>query len=386
MNIHEYQAKEILKKYGVPVLKSGVAGTAEEAEKVANRIGGSKWVIKAQVHAGGRGKAGGIKVAKSTKEVREFSSKLLGTKLVTHQSGAEGKPVSKVLIEEACDSAQEFYVGLLLNRARGQLTFMVSGQGGVEIERLAKEDPGKILTLPFDLHFGLLKFQQMELAKFLTKEPSLQKQLVSIFTKCAQAFVELDCSLIELNPLVLTRENQFIALDAKIGFDDNALFRHPEIATQRDVEQENAVEVEAKKHGLSYICLDGNIACMVNGAGLAMATMDIIKLHGGSPANFLDVGGSATTEAVTQAFKIILSDTKVKAILVNIFGGIMKCDVVASGIVGALENVPLSLPLVVRLEGTRVKEGKKILDEADFEIITANGMEEAAQSVVQAAK
>ncbi len=386
MNIHEYQAKEILKKYGVPVLKSGVAKTAEEAEKVASRIGSSKWVVKAQVHAGGRGKAGGIKVAKTATEVREFSSKMLGTKLVTYQSGSEGKPISTVLIEEACDIAQESYVGLLLDRARGQLTFMVSGQGGVEIEKLANEDPKKILTLPFDLHFGLLKFQQMELAEFLVKDPSLQKRLTSIFVKLAEAFVELDCSLIELNPLVLTKENQFIALDAKIGFDDNALFRHPEIALLRDGEQENAVEVEARRHGLSYICLDGNIACMVNGAGLAMATMDIIKLHGGSPANFLDVGGSATTEAVTEAFKIILSDTKVKAILVNIFGGIMKCDVVASGIVGALKNVPLSLPLVVRLEGTRVKEGKKILEEADFEITTASSMEEAAKKVTEAIK
>ncbi|HLD73761.1 MAG TPA: ADP-forming succinate--CoA ligase subunit beta [Bdellovibrionota bacterium] len=386
MNIHEYQAKDILKKYGVSVLKNGVATTPDEAENIAKNLGSSVCVVKAQVHAGGRGKAGGVKLVKSPQEAQEVAAKMLGTCLVTHQSGSLGKPISKVLIEEGCAIAKEFYVGLLLDRSRAELAFMVSREGGVEIEKLAHESPEKILTLHFDPHFGLLKFQQSELNQFLVDDKNLQKKLIPLWGQLAKVFLENDCSMVELNPLVLTKNGEFIALDAKISFDDNALFRHPEIEKLRDLVQEDAAEMEAKKFGLNYISLDGNIACLVNGAGLAMATMDIIKLHGGSPANFLDVGGSATTEAVTEAFKIILKDKKVKAILVNIFGGIMKCDVVANGIVGALKNVPLPVPLVVRLEGTNVDIGKKILDEADFDIVTAQGMEEAAEKVTKAIK
>ncbi len=386
MNIHEYQAKDILKKYGVPVLRNGIARTPDEAQKIAQNLGSQVCVVKAQVHTGGRGKAGGVKLVKSPQEAEEVASKMLGTDLVTHQSGSLGKPVSKVLVEEGCDIAKEFYVSLLLDRSKALLAFMVSREGGVEIEKLAHENPEKILTVHFDPHFGLLKFQQAELVQFLVDDKNLQKKLSPLLVKLVQVFIHNDCSMLELNPLVLTKADEFIALDAKISFDDNALYRHPEIEALRDLKQEDAAEMEAKKFGLNYISLDGNIACLVNGAGLAMATMDIIKLHGGSPANFLDVGGSATTEAVTEAFKIILKDKKVKAILVNIFGGIMKCDVVANGIVGALKNVPLPVPLVVRLEGTNVEIGKRILDETDFDIITAQGMEEAAEKVTKAAK
>ncbi|MBI2609042.1 MAG: ADP-forming succinate--CoA ligase subunit beta [Deltaproteobacteria bacterium] len=386
MNIHEYQAKEVLKKYGVPVLKNGVARTPQEAEKVAKSLGGGVCVVKAQVHAGGRGKAGGVQLVKSPAEVKQVAGTLLGKNLVTIQSGPEGKPVSTLLVEEGCNIHKEFYVSLLLDRGRGQLAFMVSSEGGVEIEKLAVEQPEKILTVYINTQFGFLNYQKAELARFLTQQKELQAKLISLFAKLYEAFIHNDCSLLELNPLVQTKDSLFIALDAKMGFDDNALFRHKDLAELRDLEQENKMEVEARKYGLSYIALDGNIACMVNGAGLAMATMDIIKLHGGAPANFLDVGGSATTEAVTEAFKIILSDSKVNAILVNIFGGIMKCDVVASGIIGALQNVSLSVPLVVRLEGTNVELGKKMLNEAPFAIMTATGMEEAAKKVTDAVK
>ena len=310
--------------------------------------------------------------------------KHLGKNLVTIQSGTEGKPVSKILIEEGCDISHEYYVGLLLDRSRGKLAFMVSSEGGVEIEKLAVENPQKIKTLFFDLEYGLLRFQQLELARFLSKQEDQQKKLASIFSKLAKIFVDLDCSMCELNPLVRTKLDEFVALDAKISFDDNALFRHVEIENFRDEEQENKLEREARKHALNYVALDGSIACMVNGAGLAMATMDIIKLHGGSPANFLDIGGGATRETVTEAFKIILSDPKVKAILVNVFGGIIKGDMLAHGIVAAVKDVALPVPLVVRLEGTNVDLGMKILNEAPFDIITATSMEDAARKVVKA--
>ncbi|MBI2026846.1 MAG: ADP-forming succinate--CoA ligase subunit beta, partial [Deltaproteobacteria bacterium] len=320
MNIHEYQAKEVLKKYNIAVLKSGVATSAQQAFEVATRLGKNPLVVKAQIHAGWRGKAGGVKLVKSPSEASEVASKLLGKNLVTHQSGPEGKLVSKVLIEEGCDIAQEYYIGLLLDRSLAKLAFMVSAEGGVEIEKLAVENPEKIKTLFFDLEYGLLRFQQLEIARFLSKEESQQKKLASLFLKLSQMFVDLDCSMVELNPLVQTKQDEFIALDAKISFDDTALFRHVEIGQMRDDGQDNRLEIEARRHNLNYVALDGSIACMVNGAGLAIATMDIIKLFGGSPANFLDVGGGATKETVEKAFTIILRDPKVKASLVNIFG------------------------------------------------------------------
>jgi succinyl-CoA synthetase beta subunit len=384
VNIHEYQAKEILRRYKVNVPRGKVANDPAEAEAAAKELGGSVCVVKAQVHAGGRGKGGGIKLAKSPAEAREIAAKMIGMKLVTHQTGPEGKEVHRVLIEEGCDIGRELYLGMVLDRSIGRLTMMASSEGGVEIEEVAAKSPEKILREEIDPAVGLQAYQARNLAFGLGLPKDSINKAVAFMTGLHKAFVESDCALAEINPLVLTKQGDLLALDCKMGFDDNALYRHPDVREMRDFAEEDPREVEAAKYDLSYIGLDGDIACMVNGAGLAMATMDIIKFYGGSPANFLDVGGGATTEKVTAAFKILLSDKNVKAILVNIFGGIMKCDVVASGIVAAAKEVKLSVPLVVRLEGTNVELGRKILSESGLNITPGENMADAAEKVVKA--
>jgi len=386
MNIHEYQAKEILRKYGVAVLRGKVATTPEEAEAAARELGGGLCVVKAQIHAGGRGKAGGVKLAKDPQAVREYAAAMLGKKLVTHQTGPEGKEVQKVFIEQGCDIAKEYYLGMVIDRATFRVTMMASSEGGVEIEEVAARSPEKILRAAIDPAAGFADFQGRKLAYGLGLPKDSVNKAVSFMRALYRAFIESDASLVEINPLVLTKAGDLIALDAKMGFDDNALFRHPDVRAMRDVTEENPKEVEASKFDLSYIALDGNIGCMVNGAGLAMATMDIIKHYGAEPANFLDVGGGATTEKVTEAFKIILSDKNVKAVLVNIFGGIMRCDVVATGVVEAAKQVKLAVPLVVRLEGTNVELGKKILSESGLNIIAANDLADAAKKAVEATR
>jgi len=386
MNIHEYQAKEILRKYGVAVLKGKVATTPAEAEAAAKELGGGLCVVKAQIHAGGRGKAGGVKLAKDPQAARDIAASLLGKKLVTHQTGPEGKEVQKVFVEQGCDIAKEYYLGMVIDRATSRVTMMASSEGGVEIEEVAARSPEKILREAIDPAVGFVDFQGRKLAYGLGLPKDSINKAVSFMRALYRAFVESDASLVEINPLVLTKSGDLIALDAKIGFDDNALFRHADIREMRDVTEENPKEVEASKFDLSYIALDGNIGCMVNGAGLAMATMDIIKHYGAEPANFLDVGGGATTEKVTEAFKIILSDKNVKGVLVNIFGGIMRCDVVATGVVEAAKQVKLSVPLVVRLEGTNVGLGKKILAESGLNIIPANDLADAAKRAVEAVR
>jgi len=384
VNIHEYQAKEILRRYKVNVPRGKVANDPAEAEAAAKQLGGSVCVVKAQVHAGGRGKGGGIKLAKSPAEAREIAAKMIGMKLVTHQTGPEGKEVHRVLIEEGCDIGRELYLGMVLDRSIGRLTMMASSEGGVEIEEVAAKSPEKILREEIDPAVGLQAYQARNLAFGLGLPKDSINKAVAFMMGLYEAFVESDCGLAEINPLVLTKQGDLLALDCKMGFDDNALYRHPDVREMRDFAEEDPREVEAAKYDLSYIGLDGNIACMVNGAGLAMATMDIIKFYGGSPANFLDVGGGATTEKVTAAFKILLSDKNVKAILVNIFGGIMKCDVVAAGIVAAAKEVKLSVPLVVRLEGTNVELGRKILSESGLNITPGENMADAAEKVVKA--
>jgi succinyl-CoA synthetase beta subunit len=384
VNIHEYQAKEILRRYKVNVPRGKVCENAAAAEAAARELGTSVCVVKAQVHAGGRGKGGGIKLAKSPAEAREIAAKMIGMHLVTHQTGPEGKEVHRVLVEEGCDIARELYLGMVLDRAVGRLTMMASTEGGVEIEEVAAKTPEKILKETIDPAVGLQGYQARKLAFGLGIPKESINKAVAFMTGLYKAFVESDCSLAEINPLVLTKQGNLLALDCKMGFDDNALYRHADIREMRDFAEEDPREVEAAKYDLSYIGLDGNIACMVNGAGLAMATMDIIKFYGGSPANFLDVGGGATTEKVTAAFKILLADPNVKAILVNIFGGIMKCDVVAAGIVAAAKEVKLAVPLVVRLEGTNVDLGKKILSESGLNITPGENMADAAEKVVKA--
>lgn len=386
MNIHEYQAKEILRKYGVAVLKGKVAFTPEEAEAAAKELGGNLCVVKAQIHAGGRGKAGGVKLAKTPEEAKTIAASLLGKNLVTHQTGPEGKEVQKVFVEQGCDIAKEYYLGMVLDRATSRVTFMASSEGGVEIEEVAARSPEKILREAVDPAVGFLDFQGRNLAYGLGLPKESVNKAVGFMRGLYRAFMESDASMMEINPLVLTKAGDLIALDAKIGFDDNALFRHKDILEMRDTTEENPKEVEASKFDLSYIALDGNIGCMVNGAGLAMATMDIIKFYGAEPANFLDVGGGATTEKVTEAFKIILSDKNVKGVLVNIFGGIMRCDVVATGVVEAAKQVKLSVPLVVRLEGTNVEQGKKILAESGLNITPANDLADGARKIVEAVK
>ncbi|MGG3938361.1 ADP-forming succinate--CoA ligase subunit beta [Anoxybacillus kestanbolensis] len=382
MNIHEYQGKEILRSYGVSVPNGRVAFTVEEAVEAAKELGSSVCVVKAQIHAGGRGKAGGVKVAKSLEEVRTYASELLGKVLVTHQTGPEGKEVKRLLIEEGCDIKKEYYIGLVVDRATSRVVLMGSEEGGTEIEEVAAKTPEKIFKEYIDLAVGLQAFQARRMAFNINIPKELVNQTVKFMLGLYQVFVEKDCSIAEINPLVVTGDGKVMALDAKLNFDSNALYRHKDILEYRDLDEEDPKEIEASKYDLNYISLDGNIGCMVNGAGLAMATMDIIKYYGGEPANFLDVGGGATTEKVTEAFKIILSDPKVKGIFVNIFGGIMKCDVIANGIVEATKQVGLNLPLVVRLEGTNVELGKKILEESGLNITAAESMADGAQKIV----
>jgi succinyl-CoA synthetase beta subunit len=383
MDIHEYQAKELLARYGVPVQPGGVAYTAAEAAAVATRLGGDLWVVKAQIHAGGRGKAGGVKLVRTPEEAGEAAKGMLGKRLVTHQTGPQGRDVKRVYVEAASDIARELYLALSIDRTSGRTTLIAAAEGGVEIEELAARAPDKIMQLAIDPATGIEPFHGRRIAFELGLEAPQVKATVELVNGLYRAFGELDAALIELNPLVLTGAGRLVALDAKMGFDDNALFRHPEIEALRDEDEEDPIEREGAKNSLSYVKLDGNIGCMVNGAGLAMATMDIIKLYGGSPANFLDVGGGATRERVTAAFKLILSDPNVEAILVNIFGGIARCDVIAEGVVAAAREVNLHVPLVVRLEGTNVELGRKILSQSGLPIITAEGFADAAQKVVQ---
>lgn len=382
MNIHEYQGKEVLKQYGVAVPEGRVAFTVEEAVEAAKALGTPVVVVKAQIHAGGRGKAGGVKVAKSLDEVRTYAQELLGKVLVTHQTGPEGKEVKRLLIEQGCDIKKEYYVGVVVDRGTGRVTMMASEEGGTEIEEVAAATPEKIFKEVIDPAVGLTSFQARRLAYSINIPNELVGKATQFMMALYEAFVDKDCSIAEINPLVVTGDGNVLALDAKLNFDSNALFRHKDILALCDLEEEDEKEIEASKYDLSYIALDGNIGCMVNGAGLAMATMDIIKYYGGDPANFLDVGGGATAEKVTEAFKIILSDAKVKGIFVNIFGGIMKCDVIASGIVEAAKQVGLDRPLVVRLEGTNVDLGKQILAESGLAIVSADSMADGAQKIV----
>ena len=392
MNIHEYQAKELLQKFDVATTRGKVASTLDEAEQVARELGDVDFVVKAQIHAGGRGKGsfqngfkGGVHVRKTPAEVRKVAAEMLGQILVTHQTGSAGRVVNKVLVAESADIAREIYFAVLLDRAIAAPLIVASTEGGVEIETVAAKSPEKIVREKIDPLAGLQPFQTRRLAKQLSFESSQLKSASKLFEGLYRTFIAFDCSMVEVNPLVVTAEGEVLALDAKFNFDDNALYRHPDIAAMRDIAEEDSREVEASKHGLSYIGLDGNIACLVNGAGLAMATMDIIKFYGGEPANFLDVGGGATEEQVTEAFKILISDKNVKAILVNIFGGIMKCDVIAQGIINAAKTVKLSVPLVVRLEGTNVEKGKQLLKESGLALITASDLADAAKKAVKAA-
>ncbi len=386
MNIHEYQAKSLLAKYGVSVPRGGVAYTPQEAEKVAVELGGPVWVVKAQIHAGGRGKAGGVKVVKSVADVVAKFKDMLGMTLVTHQTGPAGKEVKRVYIEEGCDIARELYLSLVIDRATSEVTIMASTEGGMEIEEVAAHTPEKILKVAIDPIAGLQPFHARQIAFGLGLEGKQVNSCVKFLTAFYKAFMALDASQVEINPLVVTGAGELIALDAKMNFDDNALFRQADVSALRDEDEEDPAELEASKHNLNYVKLDGNIGCMVNGAGLAMATMDIIKLYGGEPSNFLDVGGGATRERVTTAFKLILSDPNVEGILVNIFGGIMRCDVIAEGVVAAAREVSLHVPLVVRLEGTNVELGKKILTQSGLPIVSADNLADAAEKIVKAVK
>ncbi|MFA6903651.1 MAG: ADP-forming succinate--CoA ligase subunit beta [Gallionellaceae bacterium] len=386
MKIHEYQAKELLRQFAVPTPNGNVCFSVDEAEMAARKLGGAIWVVKAQIHAGGRGKGGGVKVARSLPEVREYAEKILGMQLVTHQTGPGGQTVRRLLIEEGAQISREYYVGMVIDRSKQRVVLMASSEGGMDIEEVAAKSPEKIHKVWIDPLAGLTASEADAIAKKIGIPDGAIVQARACLQGLYRTFVEKDAMLAEINPLVLTADQRVIALDAKINFDSNALYRHPEILAFRDLDEEDPAEVEASKFDLSYISLDGNIGCLVNGAGLAMATMDIIKLYGGSPANFLDVGGGATTEKVTEAFKLMLKNPKLNAILVNIFGGIMKCDVIAEGVVAAAREVHLKVPLIVRLEGTNVDLGKKILAESGLAIIAASDMADAAQKVVAAAK
>ena len=393
MNIHEYQAKELLQKFDVATTRGRVAATLDEAEQIARELGDIDIVVKAQIHAGGRGKGsfkngfkGGVHVRKTPDEVRDVAAKMLGQILVTHQTGPAGRLVNKVLVAESADIAREIYFAVLLDRATAAPLIVASTEGGVEIEAVAAKSPEKIIREPIDPLAGLQPYQARKLASQLGFESSQLKNASKLFEGLYRTFIAYDCSMVEVNPLVVTNKGEVLALDAKFNFDDNALYRHPEIAAMRDVAEEDPREVEASKHGLNYIGLDGDIACLVNGAGLAMATMDIIKFYGGEPANFLDVGGGATEEQVTEAFKILIADKHVKAILVNIFGGIMKVDIIAQGIINAAKSIKLSVPLIVRLEGTNVEKGKQLLKESGVALIAADDLADAAQKAVAAAK
>lgn len=386
MNIHEYQAKDLLRDFGVKVPNGYVAYSVDEAVEAAEKLGTDVTVVKAQIHAGGRGKAGGVKLAKSIEEVRTYANEILGKVLVTEQTGPEGKEVKRLLIEEGRDIQKEYYIGVVLDRETSSVVMMGSEEGGTEIEEVAEATPEKIFKEVVDPVVGLLPFQARRMAFNMNIPDELINKTVGFMTALYDAFVEKDCSIAEINPLVTTGEGEVLALDAKLNFDDNSLYRQPEIMELRDLDEEDVKEIEASKHDLSYVSLDGNIGCMVNGAGLAMSTMDIIKYYGGEPANFLDVGGGATAEKVTEAFKIILSDENVKGIFVNIFGGIMKCDIIAEGVVTATKEVGLEIPLVVRLEGTNVELGKKILNESGLNITPANSMADGAQKIVSLVK
>jgi succinyl-CoA synthetase beta subunit len=392
MNIHEYQAKELLQKFDVATTRGRVAATLDESEQIARELGDIDIVVKAQVHAGGRGKGsfkngfkGGVHVRKTPDEVRDVAAKMLGQILVTHQTGPAGRLVNKVLVAESADIAREIYFAVLLDRATAAPLIVASTEGGVEIEAVAAKSPEKIIREPIDPIAGLQPYQARKLASQLGFESSQLKNASKLFDGLYRTFIAYDCSMVEVNPLVVTNKGEVLALDAKFNFDDNALYRHPEIAAMRDVAEEDPREVEASKHGLNYIGLEGDIACLVNGAGLAMATMDIIKFYGGDPANFLDVGGGATEEQVTEAFKILIADKHVKAILVNIFGGIMKVDIIAQGIINAAKSIKLSVPLIVRLEGTNVEKGKQLLKESGLALIAADDLADAAEKAVAAA-
>ena len=395
MNIHEYQGKELLSSYGVTVLKGSVAYTVDEAVKAAEELGGPVYVVKSQIHAGGRGAgrfqdnpdgAGGVRVVKSIDEVRASAAEMLGHILVTKQTGPAGKEVKRLYIEDGCDIARELYLGMLLDRETSRLLMMASTEGGMEIEEVAHATPEKILKVSIDPATGMMPYHARKLAFGLGLEGKQVGSAVKLMLAMYKAFTELDCSIVEINPLVITGDGDVVALDAKVNFDDNALYRHKNVMELRDEDEEDPMELEAAQHELNYIKLDGNIGCMVNGAGLAMGTMDIIKLYGGDPANFLDVGGGATKERVTKAFKIILSDPNVEGILVNIFGGIMRCDVIADGVVAAAREVSLNVPLVVRLEGTNVEQGKKILADSGLPIISGDDLGDAAEKIVKAVK
>ncbi|MBP2632351.1 MAG: ADP-forming succinate--CoA ligase subunit beta [Firmicutes bacterium] len=382
MNIHEYQGKEILRNYGVAVPNGKAAFSVEEAVAAAQELATKVCVVKAQIHAGGRGKAGGVKVAKNIDEVRQYASEILGKTLVTHQTGPQGKVVKRLLIEEGCDIKKEYYVGLVIDRATSRVVLMASEEGGTEIETVAANTPEKIFKEVIDPVVGLAGYQARRIAFNINIPSELVGQAVKFMMGLYRVFIEKDCSIAEINPLVVTGDGKVMALDAKLNFDDSALSRHPEIAEYRDMDEEDANELEAAKYGLNYVTLDGDIACMVNGAGLAMATVDIIKHYGGEPANFLDVGGSSTVETVKGALDIILGDKKVKGIFVNIFGGINKCDVIAQGIVSAAQQVGIHIPLVVRLDGTNVKQGKEILEKSDIDIVVADSLASGAEKIV----
>lgn len=386
MNIHEYQAKAVLAKYGVPVPNGKAAFSVDEAVAAAEELGGPVWVVKAQIHAGGRGKGGGVKVVKSIDEVRQEAERMLGMTLVTHQTGPEGKKVNRLYVEDGSDIANELYLSALVDRATSRVSFIASTEGGMDIEEVAASTPEKILTFDVDPASGISGFHGRKMAYALGLSGDTAKQAVALVAKLYDAVVSEDMSLLEINPLVVTGAGDVVCLDAKVNFDDNALYRHKDIMELRDLDEEDPHEIEASKYDLNYVTLDGTIGCMVNGAGLAMATMDIIKLYGSEPANFLDVGGGATTEKVTAAFKIILSDPNVEGILVNIFGGIMRCDVVAEGVVAAAKEVDLNVPLVVRLEGTNVEQGKKIMADSGLPIISADDLADAAEKIVKAVK
>ncbi len=396
MNIHEYQAKAVLKEFGVPVSRGKPAFTPDEAEAAARELGGPLFVVKSQIHAGGRGKGrfkeagagekGGVRLAQSVEEVKRFAKEMLGNTLVTVQTGPAGKQVNRVYVEDGSSIARELYLSMLVDRETSRVAFVVSTEGGMDIEKVAHETPEKIVSFSIDPATGVMGYHGREVAKALELTGDLAKQAERLVAQLYAAFLAKDMSLLEINPLIITKDNRLICLDAKIAFDDNALYRHADIVALRDTSEEDAKEIEASKHDLSYVALDGTIGCMVNGAGLAMATMDIIKLYGEEPANFLDVGGGATKEKVAAAFKIITADPKVKGILVNIFGGIMKCDIIAEGVIAAVKEVGLKVPLVVRLEGTNVELGKGILDKSGLNVISANDLDDAAQKIVGAVK
>ncbi|MDJ0841338.1 MAG: ADP-forming succinate--CoA ligase subunit beta [Acidobacteriota bacterium] len=383
MKVHEYQAKQVLASYGVPVPRSEVCDNPEDAVKIADKLGGSVWVVKAQIHAGGRGKGGGVKLARSLDEVRKLAGEIIGMNLVTHQTGPEGKEVNKVLIEEGQNIEREFYFSILVDRATSTPIVMASTEGGMEIEEVAAENPDAILKVWADPAVGLTGFQARQLAFGLGLEGKSVNRAVKLMINCYNAFVGADATLLEINPLMLNAEGDVLALDAKMDLDDNALYRHKDIAAMRDLTEEDAKEIEASKHDLNYIALEGNVGCMVNGAGLAMATMDIIKLAGAQPANFLDVGGGATQERVEEAFKLILSDDNVKAVLINIFGGIVRCDMIARGVIEAAKSQHVSVPVVVRLEGTNAEEGLKLLEESGLGLVPVQGLAKAAEKVAE---